>query len=150
MIPKMQTERSDFPTERSSLPSCPFSSPSPGDPGAGAGRRLFALRPQRPGKSRGQPPARLEARARVRPRPGAAQRLFRRGHAGGIGSLHTDRELEHDSVVGREGIKGPLLDLNADVCDARVGCGAELTVCGGGNAQPVAGCKLDFLTVDRD
>lgn len=25
----MQTERSDFPTERSSLPSCPFSSPSP-------------------------------------------------------------------------------------------------------------------------
>lgn len=87
MIPKMQTERSDFLSERPSLPSCPFSSPSPGDPGAGAGRRLSALRPQRPGKSRGQPPARLEARVRVRPRPGAAQRLFRRGHASGIGSL---------------------------------------------------------------
>lgn len=37
---------------------------------------------------------------------------------GFIGPLHTDRELEHDSVVGREGIKGSLLDLNADVCDA--------------------------------
>ena len=48
--------------------------------------RLSALRPQRPGKSRGQPPARLEARARVCSRSGAAQRLFRRGHAGGIGS----------------------------------------------------------------
>lgn len=150
MIPKMQTERSDFLSERPSLPSCPFSSPSPGDPGAGAGRRLSALRPQRPGKSRGQPPARLEARARVRPRSGAAQRLFRRGHASGIGPLHTDRELEHDSVVGCEGIKGPLLDLDADVRDARVGCGTELAVCDGGNAQPVAGCKLDILTVDRD
>ena len=48
-------------------------------------RTLSALRSQRPGKSRGQPPARLEARSRVRPCPGAAQRLFRRGYASGIG-----------------------------------------------------------------
>jgi len=87
MIPKMQTERSDFLSERPSLPSCPFSSPSPGDPGAGAGRRLSALRPQRPGKYRGQPPARLEARVWVCPCAGVARRLFRRGYAGGIGPL---------------------------------------------------------------
>lgn len=72
------------------------------------------------------------------------------GHAGGIGPLQINRELEHDGVVGREGIEGSLLDLNADVCDPRVGRGAELTMRSGGNAQPVAGRKLDILTVDRD
>lgn len=60
-----------------------------------------------------------------------------------------DRELEHDGVVGREGVEGPLLDLDADVRDARVGRGAELAVRGGGDAQPVAGGKLDVLAVDR-
>lgn len=84
------------------------------------------------------------------PTPRSCAAPIPKGHAGGIGPLHTDRELEHDSVVGCEGIKGPLLDLDADVRDARVGCGAELAVCDGGNAQPVAGCKLDILTVDRD
>ena len=49
-------------------------------------RRLPALRPQRPGQSGRQPPARLETRPRVRPCPGAAQRLFRRGLTGGIRS----------------------------------------------------------------
>lgn len=53
-----------------------------------------------------------------------------------------DRELEHDGVVGREGVEGPLLDLDANVRDARVGRGAELTVRGRGDAQPVAGGKL--------
>ena len=44
------------------------------------------FRPQRPGQSGRQPPARLETRPRVRPCPGAAQRLFRRGLTGGIRS----------------------------------------------------------------
>lgn len=37
---------------------------------------------------------------------------------GFVGPMRTNCELEHDSVVGREGIEGSLLDLNADVCDA--------------------------------
>ena len=45
--------------------------------------------------------------------------------------MRTDRELAHDGVVGREGVKGSLLDLNADVCDARVGRGADLLVAAG-------------------
>ena len=65
---------------------------------------------------------------------------------GFVDPSRTDRELEHDGVVGREGIEGPLLDLDADVRDARGGRGAELAVRGGGNAQPVAGGKLDVLS----
>lgn len=65
---------------------------------------------------------------------------------GFVGPSRTDCELEHDGVIGREGVEGPLLDLDADVRDARGGRGAELAVRGGGNAQPVAGGKLDVLS----
>ena len=65
---------------------------------------------------------------------------------GFVDPSRTDRELEHDGVVGREGVEGPLLDLDADVRDARVGRGAELAVRGGGDTRPVVGGKLDVLS----
>lgn len=58
---------------------------------------------------------------------------------GFVGPSRTDRELEHDGVIGREGVEGPLLDLDADVRDARVGRGAELAVRGGREGSRLRG-----------
>lgn len=79
---------------------------------------------------------------------GVLSRARREGCRNGT-SMISVSELAHNGVVGSEGAEGALLDLDADVGDARVDRGVEPAVCGGRDAQPVASRKLDILAVDR-